>query len=151
MAQEITLEKYDWYDEKYVKSSIYLDNSTLEALKQVTEETIYNHLKSAIGKVTPLNDTKYLPCLEIGEIALSIQLNYQLWSIRQEGHTDYADFPNEPMTEAEFYQLIADYDDWFDFLAWKDNRTLFDATSTSINRLMRWIKRIYQDKIIEEM
>lgn len=151
MKQEITLKLYDWDEEEYVESSIYLEEATLEALKGITEETIYNHLKSAIGKVTVNNDTKYLPCLEIGEIALSIQLSYQLWSIRQEGNSDYFDFPNEPMTEAEFNYLISDYDDWFDFLAWKGNRTLFDPTSTSINRLMRWIKRIYQDKIIEEM
>lgn len=149
MKETLTVHTFDWYEGEYKDEQISLEESTLEALKGITRKTLLNHLKLAIGRVTPQGENKILPYLKVGEITLSLQLNYQLWALRLNDIGEGVE-SNDPMTKWEFNTIIIDCNSNFDFCAWLDNGyRLLDADGASVNSLISWIKKIYQDKVVD--
>lgn len=149
---KVTTTTFDWYEGTNVEESFYISDETMNALKNVTEEELYNHLKAGVGKMTVYNSSKLLPTIKVGEIILSLQLNYQLWNLRMErsNDEDCMKCSNAPMTEEEFEMLVSSKDSIFDFWAhFERGRQLLDPQGASIHSLMNWMKGIYQDKRVE--
>lgn len=125
----------------------YLDSTTLDAMQEITAESLYQHLRKAIGKVTPRGETKILPYLKVGELTLSLQLNYQLWCLRQE-KSQYEAVDYSPMTEEEFSILIKGKEEncmsLFDFAVWDARTDLVTPGETTIPRLLEWLRAVYQ-------
>lgn len=150
MKEQLITFQYDWDRERMCAVDYYLDSTTLEAMQEITADTLYQHLRKAIGKVTPRGETKLLPYLKVGELTLSLQLNYQLWYLRQE-KSQYEDVDYSPMTKAEFNTIIKGYEDplsLFDFAVWDTRTDLVTPGETTISRLLEWLREIYQDGII---
>lgn len=139
-----------WEDPGPHKRPIQLDTLTFDAIEKVTKEKLLDHLRSGIGSMTPLEHTKILPCFQIGELELSMQLNYQLWSYRYDRLTDWRkDVSNHPMKESEFQEIMGEtpeecYSSYFDFAVSIKGSYGWVAQpgQISINGLMQWLHDI---------
>lgn len=152
MKVQVNVLEYDsmWESDKPYKRPIELDTSTFDAIEEITKEKLLNHLKNGIGSVTPLESTKFLPRFEIGELELSMQLNYQLWCYRRERLANFHDeISNHPMEEREFAEIMGVtteecYSSYFDFAAKLKGADDWVAQpgQISINGLLIWLRDI---------
>ena len=113
----------------------YCYEITERELKMITElkpEDLLQHMKQAIGVMTPLGKTKLIPCVILGKIEISIQINYQLWSLRDDrGRND-----NKPITQEELYRLVPNTTCRnIDVRIRYDNKPFVPATQMSLNEI----------------
>lgn len=72
-------------------------------LESISVEFMYNHMKQAVNTMTPLGTSKYIPPILFGGIEISLQINYQLWSLRYNNRRQDDD---APITKEEFDKLL---------------------------------------------
>jgi hypothetical protein len=78
-----------------------------DELRQICElkpEDILAHMEKSIGKMTPLGPSKFIPAIMLGKLEISVQINYQLWSEREDGGR----LMEPPITRQEFDILVPD-------------------------------------------
>lgn len=92
--------EYSYEDVEYVYQAT---DKEVEFLKTIDVSYMYNHMKESIGKMTPTGMSKLIPPISFGCIEISLQINYQLWSMRVDNHRDH---DNSPITEEEFDFLV---------------------------------------------
>ncbi|MCI6119400.1 MAG: hypothetical protein MR717_09005 [Prevotella sp.] len=119
MKQKITIAVYDGYcddDNQWEMVEKEIEHSDLDVLAKITRKDILKHLSRCIGKMTPGGETKFIDYMEIGNVALSMQLSYQLYCLRDNylgmrryGTSEFVrkndERYNEPITEKEFDKL----------------------------------------------
>lgn len=124
MKQKITIAVYDGYcddDNQWDTVEKEIEQSDLDILAKITREDILRHLSQCIGKMTPRGETKFIDCMEIGNVTLSMQLSYQLDCLRDKnccmrnyGTSEFVrkndERYNEPITEKEFGKLTENDD-----------------------------------------
>lgn len=104
----------------------------------LNEKDIYEHLKSSIGKVTPSGTTRFVPRYNVGDLSISVQFSYYLWSKRYEA-SDFSSVDNSPITEKEFYDIVGDSGEsgfMLDVMASYKGVTIYPATQATITRLV---------------
>lgn len=74
-----------------------------EFLRAINVEQMYQHMRQAIGVMTHRGDSKFIPTIDCGGIEISLQINYQLFSLRYDEER-FED--NSPITEEEFDKLV---------------------------------------------
>lgn len=92
--------EYSYEDVEYVYQAT---DKEVEFLKTIDVSYMYNHMKESIGKMTPTGMSKLIPPISFGCIEISLQISYQLWSMRVDNHRDH---DNSPITEEEFDFLV---------------------------------------------
>ena len=92
--------EYSYEDVEYVYQAT---DKEVEFLKTIDVPYMYNHMKESIGKMTPTGMSKLIPPISFGCIEISLQINYQLWSMRVDNHRDH---DNSPITKEEFDLLV---------------------------------------------
>lgn len=90
----------DW-DDYYFR--YHITDDELRMICELTPTDILAHMKKSIGVITPLGATKLIPCIMLGKLEISVQINYQLWSMRQD--LERGD-DNSPISIEEFNQLV---------------------------------------------
>lgn len=113
---KITQNCYDWYDGESYSRVIEkeLSEADLEALKGLTPVNMLDHIKrNAIGKITPIGKTKFVPEIKVAGFGISLQPAYYLWSLRskrdhERGLNIYEQekHMSEPVTEEEFCSVF---------------------------------------------
>lgn len=89
----------------------YCYEITDEELKQICglePEDILNHMKKSIGFMTPTGKSRFIPCIMLGKLEISVQINYQLWSMRMDANLSM----DTPITKEEFDELVPNIDHW---------------------------------------
>ena len=105
----------------------------------LNEKDIYEHLKSSIGKVTPHGTTRFVPRYEVGDLSISVQFAYYLWSKRYEANNFSIDVDNSPITEEEFYDIVGKSGEsglLLDVMVEYKDVTIYPATQATITRLV---------------
>lgn len=93
--------KDEWYDD--VVYCYEITDEECEMIGNLTIDDIHEHMKQAIGVMTPCGKSKFIPCIMLGKLEISVQINYQLWSLRDdEGRVK----DNSPITADEFDKLV---------------------------------------------
>lgn len=106
------------------------------------EKELFDHCKTnMIGHLVPTTGqlAYYTPRFEKGELSLSIQLNYYLWSKRTDDREDLS----TPMTEAEFEDLSGG---WYDFCMEVGNRRLVNPTQMNIPRIAKMVYEFFTEE-----
>lgn len=100
-----------YYDDEYnyetgqyeqVEFAYQITDKEAEFLRAISVEQMYQHMRQAIGVMTPMKETKFIPTIKCGGIEISLQINYQLWSMRYDNNSE----DNSPITEEEFDKLV---------------------------------------------
>lgn len=118
----IKVNTYDYYDdgeEDYViKHEMPLNAEDMEELLSWTSEKIRQFMHdNCVGLHDSVSDNKYIPCIEIGKLSVSCQINYYVWKLRtdklwREKHIyDGEEFNRElekNTTEEEFNEVLPD-------------------------------------------
>lgn len=105
----------------------------------LNEKDIYEHLKASIGKVTPHGTTRFVPRYEVGDLSISVQFAYYLWSKRYEANNFSIDVDNSPITEEEFYDIVGKSGEsglLLDVMVEYKDVTIYPATQATITRLV---------------
>jgi hypothetical protein len=87
----------------------YCYEITDDELKQICDlkpEDILNHMKKSVGVLTPTGQSKFIPCIMLGNLEISVQISYQLWSMRTDANLSM----NAPITQEEFDVLVPNID-----------------------------------------
>lgn len=103
------------------------------------EKDIYEHLKASIGKVTPSGPTRFVPRYKVGDLSISVQFSYYLWSKRYEKNNFSSSVDNSPITEKEFYDVVGDSGESgmvLDVMVAYKGVTIYPATQATITRLV---------------
>lgn len=121
----IEVTRYDSYDgDKY--TSVYpieLDDEIEAEFKGWTREEIRQFLYDNCVGIRPcVGKDKFIPCIEIGDLSVSCQINYQVWSRRSDkiyerNIYDGEEYHNEMcknITAEEFNAVLPDDDSWMD-------------------------------------
>lgn len=121
--------KYDESEPDYYTEEIKFDSSTFDEMREklldkkghISVHKLIAHVHdNAVGKITTSGDNKFIPQLIVGEIGISIQCHYYLYSsrIKRLGVTETEARKDEPMTQDEWGMIlgskIARYDYPFD-------------------------------------
>ena len=96
---------YDYETGQYeqVEFAYQITEKEAEFLKAISVEQMYQHMRHAIDVMTPLKESKFIPPIVCDGIEISLQINYQLWSMRYDnGHSK----DNSPITKEEFNKLV---------------------------------------------
>lgn len=118
--------KYDESEPDYHTEEIKFDSETFdEALKGlcckgrklVSADRLLSYVyDGAIGKITTSGDSKFIPQLIFGDLGISIQCHYQLYSARIDKYgVDGADLhKDDPMTQEDWGAILgkADREDY---------------------------------------
>lgn len=121
----IEVSRYDCYDEVYKEYEYEMPLSVedMESLISWTPEKIRTFLyENCVGIRPCVGNEKFIPCIEIGKLRASLQVNYYVWSIRSEKLFErgvhYGNKYDEEMekmtTKEEFNQVIPDNETYID-------------------------------------
>ena len=91
------------YSYEDIERVYHATDKEVEFLKSIDVLYMYNHMKQSVGRMTPTGMSKFIPPIVCGGIEISLQINYQLWSIRFDSNRDK---DNSPITEEEFDLLV---------------------------------------------
>lgn len=91
------------YSYEDIERVYHATDKEVEFLKSIDVLYMYNHMKQAVGRMTPMGMSKFIPPIVCEGIEISLQINYQLWSIRFDSNRDK---DNSPITEEEFDLLV---------------------------------------------
>lgn len=113
---------YVTYDCDEVSETIQLDEATLEEIKlyrgkvhsesEIKSDWLIKYLHdNSIGKVSDNGDNRFIKCLRLGELEISMQLSYQLFKLRCDIHPGYFSSclnggEAKLMTEREFQAIL---------------------------------------------
>lgn len=113
---------YVTYDCDEVSETIQLDDATLEEIKlyrgkvcsesEIKSDWLIKYLHdNSIGKVSDNGDNRFIKCLRLGELEISMQLSYQLFKLRCDIHPGYFSSCQNGgeaklMTEEEFQAIL---------------------------------------------
>lgn len=116
---------YVTYDCDEVSETIQLDEATLDEIKlhrgevcgegEIKSDWLIKFLHdNSVGKLCDHGDNRFVKCLRLGELEISMQLSYQLFKLRCDIHLGYfSSFYCEEfklMTEDEFQQIFSGKD-----------------------------------------
>lgn len=98
---------YDWYEgeTQTVSRSVELTDEEAAKLQAMTPESIIDYLRShcvGICNTVPGQDKYFIPCMEFGTLRASLQVNYYVWSVRD----DNPDADNEALITAEEFAAV---------------------------------------------
>lgn len=93
----------EWNDVEYCYD---VTDEELDLIGKLTIDDIHEHMKKSIGIMTPTGKTKLIPCIMLGKLEISVQINYQLWSLRLDRGRDE---DNSPITQEEFDELVTQH------------------------------------------
>lgn len=134
-----TMKVMFYYDDEYnsmkgeyeqVEFAYQITEKEAEFLRTINVEQMYQHLKQAIGVMTPMKDSKFIPPIQCGGIEVSLQINYQLWSMRYDN--DKAE-DNSPITKEEFDKLVdKEGTHYIDIRVRYEKRQFIKATTMSL-------------------
>lgn len=155
-----TLELVEFTDNEY------LDEATIDEIKmfrgkvrdehEIKTDWLYKFLhKNSVGIMTEGGDGKFIKCLRLGELDVSMQLAYRLYCLRsdRDPNCEIGKDGYEPMTEEEFTSLFPDgenSDTYVDICIWNNvtKKTYQKATQANlreIDNLLRGI--VYESKM----
>lgn len=116
------------------------DAEALE-IESLTAEALYEHMRQGIGSMAALGESKFLPCYEIGGFRLSCQINYQLWSLRDDrGIACNAPEMYAPMTEEEFNTVLPHECKRIDFAASYNGRRIYEPGQESLMDIVEFLQ-----------
>lgn len=122
----------DWVDDD-VEYCYQITDEELGMICSLKSDDIYNHLVKSIDVMTPLGATKFIPCIMLGKLEISVQINYQLWSMRDDNNMRD---DNSPITRAEFDKLVPNTDYWnIDVRIRYDGKPFVPATQMSLQNI----------------
>lgn len=110
--------KYDESEPNYYTEEIKLDSATFDEMREKLLEKrgkmisvckLIAHVHdNAVGKVTTSGDGKFVPQLIVGELGISIQCHYNLYSYRIDrlGVGGTEERKDEPMTQDEWRAIL---------------------------------------------
>ena len=144
----------------------YLDEATINEIKmfrgKVSDEHeiktawLYNFLhKNSVGIMTEGGEGKFIKCLRLGELDVSMQLAYRLYRLRDDRDPNYEIGKDgyEPMTEEEFASLFPEgenSDTSVDICIWNNvtNKTYQNATQANLREIDNFLRGIvYESKM----
>lgn len=81
--------EYDNWNDEESEREIVVDDLHQDVLRSWTSQKIYDYVReNCVGKCNTMSGTEeyYLPCIKIGKLMLSVQVNYRIWSDRTDRH-----------------------------------------------------------------
>ena len=116
---------YDIYDEEnYVtKHEMPLSVAEMNELsKWTTADNIRKFMHdNCVGLHDSISNNKFIPCIEVGKLCVSCQINYQVWSLRtdrlhEQGKYVYNnnEYLEKNVTEEEFNAVLPDNEKMID-------------------------------------
>lgn len=152
----IEVTRYDSYDgDKY--TSVYpieLDDDIEAEFKMWTREEIRQFLHDNCVGIRPcVGNDKFIPCIEIGDLSVSCQINYQVWSRRSDkiyerniyDGEEYYNEMRKNITDEEFNAVLPDDDSWMDVRIAYDKVRCF-LGQISINEVADIFERLVSDE-----
>ena len=146
--------------------SEYLDKATIDEIKmfrgKVIDENeiktgwLYKFLhKNSVGIMTEGGDGKFIKCLRLGELDVSMQLAYRLYFLRSVRDKNYEIGKDgyKPMTEEEFASLFPDGENsgtYVDICIWNNvtKKTYQNATQANLREIDNFLRGIvYESKM----
>ena len=138
------------YNEDYSISYDYVwfeyqaSENEVDFIRNLTSEYVYNHMKKQIGIMTPCGDTKLIPQIVCGNVQISVQINYQLWSKRDDENRNG---DNSPITQEEFDMLVPkSFDRYIDVRVQYNGETFIKATQMTIDVLVLTLQHCVCDE-----
>ena len=146
--------------------SEYLDKATIDEIKmfrgKVIDENeiktgwLYKFLhKNSVGIMTEGGDGKFIKCLRLGELDVSMHLVYRLYCLRSVRDQNYEIGKDgyKPMTEEEFASLFPDGENsgtYVDICIWNNvtKKTYQNATQANLREIDNFLRGIvYESKM----
>ena len=146
--------------------SEYLDKATIDEIKmfrgKVIDENeiktgwLYKFLhKNSVGIMTEGGDGKFIKCLRLGELDVSMQLAYRLYCLRSVSDQNYEIGKDgyKPMTEEGFASLFPDGENsgtYVDICIWNNvtKKTYQNATQANLREIDNFLRGIvYESKM----
>ena len=146
--------------------SEYLDKANIDEIKmfrgKVIDENeiktgwLYKFLhKNSVGIMTEGGDGKFIKCLRLGELDVSMQLAYRLYCLRSVRDQNYEIGKDgyKPMTEEEFASLFPDGENsgtYVDICIWNNvtKKTYQNATQANLREIDNFLRGIvYESKM----
>ena len=144
----------------------YLDEATIDEIKmfrgkvsdehEIKTDWLYKFLrKNSVGIMTEGGDGKFIKCLRLGELDVSMQLAYRLYCLRSDRDPNYEIGKDgyKPMTEEEFASLFPDgenSDTYVDICIWNNvtKKTYQNATQANLREIDNFLRGIvYESKM----
>lgn len=145
----------------------YLDEATIDEIKmfrgkvsdehEIKTDWLYKFLrKNSVGIMTEGGDGKFIKCLRLGELDVSMQLSYRLCCLRSDRDPNYYRIGEDgykPMTEEEFNSLFPDgeySDTYVDICIWNNvtEKTYQNATQANLREIDKFLRGIaYESKM----
>lgn len=144
----------------------YLDDATIGEIKmlrgkvsdehEIKTDWLYEFLrKNSVGIMTEGGEGKFIKCLRLGELDVSMQLAYRLYRLRDDRDTNYEIGKEgyEPMTEEEFSSLFPEGENSYtsvDICIWNNvtKKTYQNATQANLREIDNFLRGIvYESKM----
>ena len=146
--------------------SEYLDDATIGEIKmfrgkvidenEIKTDWLYEFLrKNSVGIMTEGGEERFIKCLRLGELDVSMQLAYRLYCLRSDRDPNYEIGKDryKPMTEEEFASLFPDGDNsdtYVDICIWNNvtKKTYQNATQANLREIDKFLRGIaYESKM----
>lgn len=146
--------------------SEYLDDATIGEIKmfrgdasnehEVKTDWLFKFLhKNSVGIMTDGGDKRFIKCLRLGELDVSMQLSYRLYCLRSDRDPSYkiGEDGYKVMTEEEFVLLFPngeDSDTSVDICIWNNvtKKTYQSATQATLREIDEFLRGIiYESKM----
>lgn len=138
---------------------VFLNKSTIDEIKklrgdnnehEIKTDWLFKFLhKNSVGIITEAGEKRFIKCLRIGELDVSMQLAYSLYCLRSDRDPNYriGEDEYEAMTEEEFAALFPDGEDsdtYVDICIWNNvtKKTYLNATQANLCDIDNFLRGI---------
>lgn len=142
--RKITYEYFDCFEDEYMKSSLEIFDSEADFIASLKPEMLRDWMRdNSIGRMSSLGSNKFIPRFEYEGLSLSLQINYQLWSMRyDEREYPYSsqltdnDYYYAPITEDEFNRVLPDLFTYIDVMVEYNGKRIIAPTQMTLTQVV---------------
>lgn len=156
--KQLIYTRFDYFEDEMDMCTCDISDVEFRTIALLTPEFLYNWVKAnSVGIITPSGSTKFVARFEFGNISLSLQVAYYLWSKRDDEMPNYYHYTDlRVMKKEEWDKLVPNIHSTIDVKVECDNAVIIEPTQLNFveviaelqqmichNKELSNIKRLY--------
>lgn len=156
--KQLIYTRFDYFEDEMDMYACDISDVEFRTIALLTPEFLYNWVKAnSVGIITPSGSTKFVARFEFGNISLSLQVAYYLWSKRDDEMPNYYHYTDlRVMKKEEWDKLVPNIHSTIDVQVECGNDVIIEPTQLNFvevvaelqqmichNKELSNIKRLY--------
>lgn len=142
--KQLIYTRFDYFEDEMEMYACDISDAEFRTIALLTPKFLYNWVKAnSVGIITPSGSTKFVTRFEFGNISLSLQVAYYLWSKRDDEMPNYYYYTDlRVMKKEEWDKLVPNIHSTIDVKVECGNDVVIEPTQLSFVEIVAVLQQM---------